>query len=1031
MHIELKTHYSFIESLIVPKQIDADPCGENPMQFCAITDSNACGHINFQSTMLDKGVQPIFGFDVHTVHGNAYLYARNADGYKHLLDLISPNNCDITLPKERNTNVACVLPNNASDALIDSCLAYCETLVSVKRTHADDDFLNARMLYKAEQLELKVIAVNNCRFLEQSQYESHDIRYCINSKEMYDYVHRISPYTDQQYLKSEEQMRELFDDMPQVIDNTIEFGKSFDFTIETGKVCLPKISEDAEQDLIDKSWQGFECLDIDPKMVKSYEDRMKYELEVINSMGFASYFLIVADFIGWAKVNNIPVGPGRGSGAGSIVAYALGITNLDPIKYSLLFERFLNPERVSMPDFDIDFCQDRRHEVIEYVRDKWGADKVAQIINFGTLSARAVVNDVNRVLDLRYHQGPKNMAIHSIDSLEDYAPLITEETEDAERICIEEASKIEDLIRQRGVHAAGVVIAPTKLTDFTSYFNDGEGNITHLNMGDVESAGLVKFDFLGLKTLTTISKCVQLIEQNHGVTVDIDKIPLDDPKSFELLKTGKTNGVFQLESPGMQRGLVVPLKPDTLEEMIAMVALYRPGPMQSGMMDSYIERKFGREKVSYPLPDAQHPSLAQCLEPTYGVILYQEQVMQIAQILAGYSLGTADLLRRAMGKKKPEEMAKQRQMFMDGCAEVGRVTPEEGAKIFDAVEKFAGYGFNKSHSAAYALIAYQTLWLKANYPLEFFCATMNTTPASVPKFIDDAKSFDIKVLPPCVSKSQPEFVVEGDAIRYGLEHIKGVGEKPSKAIADAAPYKSIKDFFKRCQKYDKRIMEGLLESRALPRAWEDFAWTQTKTRNQLSKIKRAIKEGEEIEWVTELEEFEPCHKKQLNRLGKILNDHPTDDMRDRVYGCRNLRDLGDGVYAVLVTDVYEGVGKSSGKPYTRITIEDTEGSKVVFPPWGQTMLKDRVYLIGCTEVRDNFNECQSVKINTILQPSSCKAVVVEMDRYADIFDDCGYPCFIEYKGKIIDTAKTISIESNQDIARLELVDGVKKVRFKW
>jgi DNA polymerase-3 subunit alpha len=577
---------------------------------------------------------------------------------------------------------------------------------------------------------------------------------------------------------------------------------------------------------------------------EEYYKRLKFELDIIIQMGFPGYFLIVMDFIKWAKNNGVPVGPGRGSGAGSLVAYALLITDLDPLEYDLLFERFLNPERVSMPDFDVDFCMEGRDRVIDYTAQKYGREAVSQIITFGTMAAKAVVRDVARVQGKSYGLADKlsklipfevGMTLNKAIEQEPQLKEFLEQDEEAQEIW-EMALKLEGVCRNAGKHAGGVVIAPTKITDFSPLYCDDEGGslVTQFDKGDVEDAGLVKFDFLGLRTLTIIKWALNMInprrQQRGEGELDISAIPLDDKPSFDMLKKAETTAVFQLESRGM-KDLIRRLQPDSLEDMIALVALFRPGPLQSGMVDDFIDRKHGRQPLSYPHPDYQYPGLKPVLEPTYGVILYQEQVMQIAQVMAGYTLGGADMLRRAMGKKKPEEMAKQKAIFLDGCENNG-IDKTLAENIFDLVEKFAGYGFNKSHSAAYALVSYQTLWLKAHYPAEFMAAVLTADMQNTDKvvtLVEECRNMKLDLLVPDVSRSAYTFTVNDQGqIVYGLGAIKGLGEGPIESIVEAAkegPFQDIFDFCRRVdlKKVNKRAMEALIRSGAMDKLGADRA----------------------------------------------------------------------------------------------------------------------------------------------------------------------------------------------------------------
>ena len=669
---------------------------------------------------------------------------------------------------------------------------------------------------------------------------------------------RLKRYSDQQYFRSADEMIELFQDIPSAIENTLEIAKRCSVEVELGTYYLPDFPIPdglTEAEYFRKiSYEGIDerletILKPDQpdyeERKKEYYDRLKFELDIIIDMGFPGYFLIVMDFIQWSKDNGIPVGPGRGSGAGSLVAYAQKITDIDPLLYDLLFERFLNPERVSMPDFDIDFCMDRRGEVINYVADHYGREAVSQIVTFGTMAARAVVRDVARAQSKSFGladkiskliPGDPGMSLAKALEVEPALKEFIDEDEEAQEIW-EMATRLEGIARQTGKHAGGVVIAPTKLTDFspTACDEDYTGLVTQFDKNDVEEAGLVKFDFLGLRTLTIIDwalKTINRFKDKAGEPhIRIEEIDLDDKASIEYLKTAQTTAVFQLESRGM-KDLVRRLQPDNLEDMIALVALFRPGPLESGMVDDFINRKHGRAQVAYPHPDFQHDSLKGILEPTYGVIVYQEQVMQIAQVLAGYTLGGADMLRRAMGKKKPEEMEKQRGTFREGAISVG-VDPDLAMKIFDLVEKFAGYGFNKSHSAAYAVVSYQTLWLKCHYPAPFMAAVLTSDMQNTDKvvgFVEECREMKLDLVLPNVNESEFGFIVNDDgAIVYGLGAVKGAGEGPVAAIVEArsqgGPFKDLFDFCKRCdpKKTNKRVLEALVRSGGFDCFGEDRA----------------------------------------------------------------------------------------------------------------------------------------------------------------------------------------------------------------
>jgi DNA polymerase-3 subunit alpha len=694
-----------------------------------------------------------------------------------------------------------------------------------------------------------VVATNDVRFIDRDEFEAHEARVCIYEGRSLDDPRRERRYSEQQFLRSSDEMAELFADIPEALENTLEIAKRCSLDLRLGEYFLPDYpipdGKSIEEFFIDVSKVGLEerlaalfdplSADFKDKQVL-YAERLKFELDIIIEMGFPGYFLIVMDFIRWAKSNDIPVGPGRGSGAGSLVAYALKITDLDPIEYDLLFERFLNPERVSMPDFDIDFCMEGRDRVIAYVAEQYGRDAVSQIVTFGTMAAKAVVRDVARVQGKSYGLADKlsklipfevGMTLEkAVEQEDDLSKFLKSDDEAAEIWSM--ALQLEGVARNCGKHAGGVVIAPTKITDFSPIYCDerGSGVVTQFDKNDVEDAGLVKFDFLGLRTLTIIDWAVKMINKKRAEgdeeALILEKIPLDDPATFAMMQRAETTAVFQLESRGMKE-LIRKLGPDRFEDIIALVALFRPGPLQSGMVDDFINRKKGRAEVSYPHPQYQHECLKPALEPTYGVILYQEQVMQIAQEMGGYTLGGADLLRRAMGKKNASEMAKQRDLFVQGAIGKGFAN-NLASNIFDLMEKFAGYGFNKSHSAAYALVAYQTGWLKAHYPAEFMAATISSDMDKTDKvvtFIDECRAMNLDLLPPDVNHGQFHFSVDQQgSVIYGLGAIKGLGEGPVGAIiaarTEGGAFKDLFDFCARVdgRKVNKRGLEAMVRAGA-------------------------------------------------------------------------------------------------------------------------------------------------------------------------------------------------------------------------
>lgn len=731
--------------------------------------------------------------------------------------------------------------------------------VEVQRTNRarDEEYVHAAVAL-ADKLGAPLVATNDVRFIKQADFDAHETRVCIGEGWTLDDPRRPRCYSDQQYLKSAEEMAELFSDLPDAIANTVEIAKRCNIQVQLGKYFLPDfptpngmgiddylrhVAHEGLEERLAVLWPKETTPNYEEKR-QVYLDRLKFELDIIIQMGFPGYFLIVMDFIKWAKNNDVPVGPGRGSGAGSLVAYVLKITDLDPLAYDLLFERFLNPERVSMPDFDVDFCMDGRDRVIDYVAEAYGRNAVSQIITFGTMAAKAVVRDVARVQGKSYGLADRlskmipfevGMTLEKAYEQEEILRDFLKGDEDAREIW-DMALKLEGVTRGTGKHAGGVVIAPTKLTDFSPIACDEEGGglVTQFDKDDVEAAGLVKFDFLGLRTLTIIKWAMEIINREQAKKnlpdLNIDFIPLDDRKTYELLQKAETTAVFQLESRGMKE-LIKKLKPDCLEDLIALVALFRPGPLQSGMVDDFINRKHGRAELAYPHSDYQYEGLKPVLAPTYGIILYQEQVMQIAQVMAGYTLGGADMLRRAMGKKKPEEMAKQRGGFIEGCV-ANNIDADLAGNIFDLVEKFAGYGFNKSHSAAYGLVSYQTAWLKTHYPAPFMAAVLSADMHNTDKvvvLVEEVRSMKLRLDAPDVNFSDFKFTVNNDGrIVYGLGAIKGVGEGPVEAIVEAraqgGPFKDLFDFCERIdlKRVNKRTLDALVRSGALDRLGPHF-----------------------------------------------------------------------------------------------------------------------------------------------------------------------------------------------------------------
>jgi DNA polymerase-3 subunit alpha len=884
VHLSVHSDFSMIDGVSKVPPI-VKKVAELGMPAMALTDfTNLCGLVKYYNAAHNNGIKPIIGADFLMQSDelgdeltHITVLASDNKGYNNLTLLISDaylrghvqhspvidkewlakyNQGLIVLSGAKDGEVGKALLKGNSD-LANHCVDFYQQhfadrfYLELTRTgRADEESYLHFALELAAERDLPVVATNQVVFLSTDDFDAHEIRVAIHDGYTLEDPRRPKLYSNQQYLRSEDEMVELFQDIPEALQNSVEIAKRCNVTVRLNEYFLPNFPTEGmkiEDFLVKKSQEGLERRlaflfpdeEVRAKRRPEYDERLEIELKVINDMGFPGYFLIVMEFIQWSKDNAVPVGPGRGSGAGSLVAYALDITDLDPLEYDLLFERFLNPERVSMPDFDVDFCMDKRDQVIDHVAEMYGRDAVSQIITFGTMAAKAVIRDVGRVLGHPYGFVDRisklippdpGMTLAKAFDAEPQLPEIYE-ADDEVRDLIDMCRKLEGCTRNAGKHAGGVVISPTTITDFAPIYADADGNfpVTQFDKNDVETAGLVKFDFLGLRTLTIIDWALGLInprlEKQGKEPVRIESINLIDPPSFTTLKNSETTAVFQLESRGM-KDLIKRLQPDCFEDIIALVALFRPGPLQSGMVDNFIDRKHGREAISYPDEKWQHDSLKEILEPTYGIILYQEQVMQIAQVLAGYTLGGADMLRRAMGKKKPEEMAKQRSIFREG-AENNGVDGELAMKIFDLVEKFAGYGFNKSHSAAYALVSYQTLWLKTHYPAEFMAAVMTADMDNTEKvvgLVDECHRMKLKVLPPDINAGLYRFNVDEEgAIVYGIGAIKGVGEGPIENIIEARDkdgyFKDLFDFCARIdtKKVNKRVIEKLIQAGALDR----------------------------------------------------------------------------------------------------------------------------------------------------------------------------------------------------------------------
>ena len=890
VHLGIHSEYSITDSIVRIKPLIKAAAADNQSAL-ALTDlSNLYATVKFYRACLGAGIKPIIGSEIIMDNEDTrlVLLAMDNEGYQNITRIVSLGftegradaaNHGVPVVERRHVleHAAGVIvlfteKSDVGQALVSSMPEKADELLTewqaqfddrlyfaIKRTNrsGEDAFIKAA-IHAGAKHRIPIIAHNDVRFLEQDDFDAHEARVCIAGSYVLADPNRPRLYSDEQYLKTQQEMKALFADIPQVIDNTLRLATRCNVTLTLGINVLPEFPV-PEGETIESFFRAESIRGLDRRLDRlfpvaersdnwqefrqKYDERLEYELEVILSMGFPGYFLIVMDFIRWAKANGVPVGPGRGSGAGSLVAYALNITDLDPIHYDLLFERFLNPERVSMPDFDIDFCIEGRDRVIDYVAQTYGREAVSQIITFGTMAAKAVVRDVARVQSKSYFLAnkiskliPKTPGITLSQALEQ-EPQLKDLISNPDNMDYEDvieiwemAIKLEGVCRNVGKHAGGVLIAPHKITDFSAIYCDDEGHrVSQFDKDDVEAVGLVKFDFLGLRNLTVINAAVENINLRRAregkEALVLEDLPLDDKKAYKLLQEAKTTAVFQLESMGMKKYLSK-LQPTNIEDVIAMCALYRPGPLDAGMVEMYINRKHGREEVIY-----DHPNLEPILENTNGVIVYQEQVMQISQVMAGYSLGGADMLRRAMGKKKPEEMAKQRDIFVTGATAQGIDEATSGG-VFDLMEKFAGYGFNRSHSAAYGVLAYQTAYLKQYYPAEFMAAVltsdMNNTD-NVVFFINDCReNFGLTVVNPSVNRSEWHFVADTPTnIIYGLGAIKGVGEGAVESIVEArrreGPFKDLYDFCRRVdiKKVNKRTLEALVSAGC----FDDFAAT--------------------------------------------------------------------------------------------------------------------------------------------------------------------------------------------------------------
>ncbi|AOV16884.1 DNA polymerase III subunit alpha [Acidihalobacter aeolianus] len=1086
VHLSLHTEYSLTDSVLRIGPLMKTLAGQG-VPAVALTDQcNLFAMVKFYRTALRTGIKPIIGVDAWMRVSADYpgaeaepptrilFLCQNETGYRNLTRLVSRSYLEGQhggLPMleyawlDGMTDGLIALSGGRTGDVGRALLAGREQQA---RTHLDfwrsrfpDRYYlelqrtgregEERYIHDAVSLAIAtdtpVVATNDVRFLSPDDFEAHEARVCIHDGDVLGDPRRVRRYSAQQYLRTPDEMCELFADLPEALENTVEIARRCSLKLEFGKSVLPQFpvpeGMDTDSFLRHQAEQGLErrllqLIDAEAPDAEArrtaYAERLALELDVIVQMGFPGYFLIVADFIQWAKRNQIPVGPGRGSGAGSLVAYSLGITDLDPIRYDLLFERFLNPERVSMPDFDVDFCMEKRDRVIDYVAERYGRDRVSQIITYGSMAAKAVVRDVGRVLSHPYGFVDRiaklipfeiGMTLEKALAQEEDLQRAYQEEEEVTAL-IDLALKLEGLARNAGKHAGGVVIAPSPLTDFSPLYceESGQGLVTQFDKDDVEAIGLVKFDFLGLRTLTIIDWAMETINKQRAEDaepLDVNRLPLDDAATYGLLKRHQTTAVFQLESSGMQE-LIKRLQPDNFEDIVALVALYRPGPLQSGMVDDFINRKHGRAKVEYP-----HPDLEPILKPTYGVILYQEQVMQIAQVLADYTLGGADLLRRAMGKKKPEEMAKQREIFMRGAVERG-VDANVATYIFDLMEKFAGYGFNKSHSAAYALLSYQTAWLKQHHPAAFMAAVLSADMDNTDKvvnLIEECRQLGLEVVPPDVNRSFHRFTaLDERTILYGMGAIKGIGASAIEGLLEEREnhghYLSLEDLCRRVigRKVNRRVLEALIRAGTLDALGLNRATHMARLPEAIRAAEQAQRDAEqgqndlfgdapvaavtaELPTLPEWEEDERLHAEK-ETLGLYLTGHPIarfadelsrfvtrpisawlqeDEPAERGRGARNDRDI---IVAGLVVGLSVRTGPSGR--FAFVTLDDRSGRLDVglfgdeYQNYADLLAKDSLLVIEGSIGFDAFSGRRRVRAQHVYTIDQARA------RFAQALD---------------------------------------------
>ena len=997
-HLRVSSEYSIFKGLLSVEKL-VEKAKSFGMPAIALTDhSNMFGLVKFFKKCEKEGIKPISGSTLNIARSSEdrpyefLCLAKNIDGHKNLMHGLSKasrnqsksilyddflkicNDIFVITGSEDSEIFSLILNDKENEAveLIEKYKADFKNnfVIEIQNTGKESHkIFMASILPIASRLSIPVIATNDVLFGEREDFEIHETKVCINSGKTLNDPNREKIYSEEQYFKSQDEMQDLFGDFPDVLSNTLEIAKQCNLSIEPDGYFLPEYPVPDGQDfdthlksLVEESLDNL-IAKFDNDKVEEYKARVKYELDQIKTMGFSSYFLIVYDFIKWSKNNDVPVGPGRGSGAGSLVAFCLGITALDPIKHGLLFERFLNPERISMPDFDIDFCMEKRDKVIEYVSSKYGKDAVSQIVTFGTMAARGVVRDVTRALGKPYSLGDRISKMipfeigMTLEKAISRQPVLKQAIKDDDEVqeIMNLSFKLEGGIRNIGKHAGGVVIAPGSLSDFSPIYFDSDTSsvLTQFDKDDVEKIGLVKFDFLGLRTLTIIDKAIKSINDDlasrNKDQLDISNIDLNDSKVFELLSAGKTTAVFQLESPGM-KDLIKRLKPTKFEEIVALLALFRPGPLDSGMHDEFVNRKNGKVPVTYP-----HKLLEPVLSETYGVILYQEQVMESARVLAGYSLGQADILRRAMGKKQVEEMDKQRTIFVNGCKD-NNIKEDLANKIFNLIETFAGYGFNKSHSAAYALLSFQTAYLKTYYPEYFMAAVLSSAQGNTDKIssiIKECKDMNISVLSPNILTSGTNFFVNPKKqIEYGLTSLKGVAESFIYHLSDIREkhtFNNLLDFSKKVNVKlgGKKSLESLSKAGAFDSICDSRSIALACIPDMLKEGDKKASDGlfagdlfsnveEDFNPYDQYKDVNPLNfsqklKYEKEALGFYISGHPVEAIKDDIKDLRShkISDLDANTSSATIVGLVNStrqIKDSKNKPITFVNFDDESGS---------------------------------------------------------------------------------------------------------